>query len=340
MSDGEGAVACAVIGLGRIASLLEKDEKREKPATHVGAIVDNPRCRLVGGADIDAERRRQFTEDWGCESVYEDPRRMVEELRPRILVIATHPDSHLRYVRLAADLRVPLVVCEKPLADTLRRSRKIAALHRRRRVTVVTNHERRYSADYIRAREAIREERYGRLLSVRGTLYFGRRTRRDRMLLHDGTHLLDAINYLTGSPTRLNRRIGPLKSRLGSTTLHGRAGRVPVTVEVGSERDYLLFEVELSFESGRIVVGNGVERWERSVESPYYEGYRSLVAEDIPGGSGGRTGYFANMIADAVACVDDPGREPRSSALDALEVVRFIKSRREPAFPLPGRRYG
>lgn len=312
-----------MVGLGRIASLLEKDTRREKPCTHVGAITANPRCDLVGGADIDQERRELFREQWGCEAVYDDPRLMLIETRPDILIVATHPDSHLAYVSAAVSAAVPVAICEKPLADTLFEARGIAALHRRGKITVVTNHERRYSADYMRAQEAVTDGRYGRLLSVKGSLYFGRTTRRDRMLLHDGTHLVDAINYLTGEPTRFVRRYGRLRSREGSSFLLGRSGTLPVLLEVGSERDHLVFEVELSFESGRIRLGNGVEMWERSEESPYYEGYKSLLP-DTPGGAG-PTGYFANMVADAVACVDDPRREPRSSALDALEVMKFIR---------------
>jgi predicted dehydrogenase len=319
----EERVRCAVVGLGRIASLLEKDSLREKPCTHVGAIAANPRCELLAGADIDHQRRELFREQWGCESVYADCRLMLAETEPDILVVATHPDSHLTYVSAAVRAGVPVAICEKPLADTLPKARRLAGLHESGRITVVTNHERRYSADYIRAREAVAEGRYGRLLSVKGTLYFGRVTRRDRMLLHDGTHLVDAINYLTGEATRFVRRHGALRSKRGSTFLIGRSGKVPVLIEVGSERDHLVFEVELSFESGRIRLGNGVERWEKSEESPYYEGYRSLLP-DVPEGAG-PTGYFVNMVADAVACVDDPGREPRSSALDALEVMKFIR---------------
>jgi predicted dehydrogenase len=314
---------CAVVGLGRIASLLEKDGLREKPCTHVGAIVGNPRCELVAGADIDPERRELFREQWGCEAVYERAEEMLTVERPEILVVATHPDSHFRYVQAAARQQVPVAVCEKPLAHTLWSARRIARLHRSGKITVITNHERRYSANYIRCREAVRELRYGRLLSVKGTLYFGRTTRRDRMLLHDGTHLVDAVNFLTGNYARFTRRHGPLHSRRGSTFLLGKAGAIPVSIEVGSERDHLVFELELSFEFGRIRVGNGVESWERSQESPYYEGYRSLLPESAAGE--GPTGYFANMIADAVACVEERGREPRSSALDALEVMKFIR---------------
>ncbi len=37
----------AVIGLGRIASLLDEDTLREKPCTHSGAIAANEDCVLA-----------------------------------------------------------------------------------------------------------------------------------------------------------------------------------------------------------------------------------------------------------------------------------------------------
>ena len=143
------------------------------------------------------------------------------------------------------------------------------------------------------------------------------------MLLHDGTHMIDAINFLVDGATVFSRRHGRLRSRKGSTFLHGRCRNVPICLEIGSQRDHLVFEIELSFEAGRIRIGNGVEQWQVSRESPYYEGYRSLLADEDSGNE--ETGYFATMIEDAVACVDDANRVPGSSALDALEVMKLIK---------------
>lgn len=325
-ADARGLIRCAVVGLGRIGSLLEDDPLREKPCTHAGAIADNADCVLVGGCDSDPERRERFAERWSCDAVYADIGHLLQETRPHILCVATHPDSHRRYVEQAVLHSVAVVVCEKPIADTVRNARAIAKLHRKRRVTVVTNHERRYSADYQHVRDAIVERRFGRLLAVRGTLYFGKTQRHDRVLLHDGTHMVDVINYLLGSRLRIRGRFGRMRSRRGSLFLSATAGRVPVVIEVGAERDHLLFEVELSFERGRIRVGNGVYAFDESVESPYYEGYRSLQPAEQPGVS--RTGFFAGMLADAVACVRDPGREPVSSARDGLATMRFIVSTR------------
>jgi predicted dehydrogenase len=104
-------IPVAIVGLGRIASLLEDDTRREKPCTHAGAVAANSDCVLVAGCDIDGDRRRLFAERWNV-PVYADAAVMLREHKPGILVIATHPDSHEYYCRLAhgASAGPPLVV--------------------------------------------------------------------------------------------------------------------------------------------------------------------------------------------------------------------------------------
>jgi predicted dehydrogenase len=338
-------IPAAIIGLGRIASLLEDDERREKPCTHAGAIAANPDCRLIAGADTDGERRRLFAEKWNV-PVYAGAAAMLAVQRPGILVIATHPDSHAQYCRLAAAHGVPVVICEKPLADTLRKARQIARLTAGKgsapgSVKVVTNHERRYSADYIRAKAILDEGRLGQgpgqglgpLLGVRGCLYMGRGRRLLDVLWHDGTHLADAIMFLTGSTLKHRRSWGAkLTAKEGTAYLEGyllgavppAASSIPVFIEVGAGRDHLVFEIEFSCERGRLRIGNGVfEIWE-STESPYAEGFRSLKrTADV---FEGPTGYFANMVKDAVACVREADRQPLSGAADGLRVIEYLNS--------------
>jgi predicted dehydrogenase len=191
-------IPAAIVGLGRIASLLEDDRLREKPCTHAGAIAGSGDTFLAAGADTDGERRALFAERWGC-PVYADAGAMLKDRAPRILHIATHPDSHLRYCELAAASGVPVAVCEKPLADKLRDARKIAALHHSGRLTVIANHERRYSADYTEARAVLSGGRLGRLLSAKAALYMGKNKRLLDVLWHDGTHLADALMFLSGA---------------------------------------------------------------------------------------------------------------------------------------------
>jgi predicted dehydrogenase len=314
-----------------------KKSRREKPCTHAGAISANRDCARVGGCDTDEERRRLFAGRWGV-PVYSDAGEMIRCQSPRLLVIATHPDSHYRYCHLAAKTGVPVVSCEKPLVDSLSAARKIAAVSAApgtRGTVIMTNHERRYSADYIRARELLAEGKLGALLSVRAVLYMGKNKRLLDVFWHDGGHLADAIMFLTGRVLKHRRRWGAkLSASSGTAWLEGRLlpqegdrpepRETPVLMEIGAGRDHLVFELEFSCSAGRLRIGNGIfEVWE-SDESPYAEKFRSLkkTAECFEG----PTGYFANMIADAVSRIHEPACQPVSSAEDGLRVIEYLHS--------------
>jgi len=343
-------IKAAVIGLGRIASLLEEDTLREKPCTHAGAIAANSDCVLAAGCDTDEERRKLFAEKWNV-PVYEDAREMINAVKPQILSIATHPDSHYEYCRLAAEMGVPVVICEKPLADNIGKAKKIAKLAKSGKPVIITNHERRYSSDYIRAKEILQETKLGNLIAVRASLYMGKTARLIDQFWHDGTHLADAIMFLTDGVLKHKRSWGAkLTSRGGTAWLEGKIEKrdshkgtkdtkntkekekhdhcnptpIPVIIEVGSMRDHLVFEIEFSCEKGRLRIGNGVFEVLESVPSPYAEKFRSL--RDTGETFTGPTGYFANMLKDAVACVEDPSSQPVSGAIDGLRVIEYLNS--------------
>ena len=331
------SIGAAIIGLGRIARLLEDDVLREKPCTHAGAIAADPDCELMAGCDLDGERRRLFAERWGC-PVYGDAEAMLTNHRPALVHIATHPDSHAEYCALAAAYGVRVAVCEKPLADTLRAARRIAALHESGKIRIIANHERRYQADYIRAKALLDEGRLGPLRSVKAALYMGKTRRLLDVLWHDGTHLADAMMFLTNrvmrsrkvwGTTRLSAREGTaflagVLEEAGSGRTAAKGGGIPFVIELGAGRDHLVFELEFSLEQGRLRIGNGIfEVWE-SGPSPYAEQFRSLKKTEP--GFEGPTGYFTNMIADAAACVRDSAHTPRSAAPDGLRVIEYLNA--------------
>jgi len=317
--------------------------------------------------------------------VYADASEMIRIHKPQILVIATHPDSHYHYCRLAAQNKVPLVICEKPLADTIQDARKIAGLEKNGLI-IITNHERRYSADYIRAKEILAasvsgtDSRLGKLLCVNAKIYMGKTRRLLDVFWHDATHLADAIMFLTNMVLKHKRRYGAkLTQRNGTAWLesvlifrkipHAKTQRrkgdnksrigenkklkeekfvdnlnemvinsalkqqtpnpkpltlIPVQIELGAGRDHLVFEMEFSCEKGRLRIGNGVfEIWESS-PSTYAENFRSLKKSDET--FKGLTGYFSNMVKDAVLCLREPGRQPCSSAIDGLRVIEYLNS--------------
>ena len=206
MEETRADIRCGIVGLGRIGSLLEKDRLREKPCTHAGAVALNGDCTLVGGCDIRKDRRDLFAAQWGCSRVYGRVGDLLRDRNPNLLIIATPPETHLSIIRESRGYGVRVIVCEKPLASDCDDGAEIARIDASGDVTIMTNHERRYSKDYIMVKRRIEDGSFGELLSVYSRLY----TRSEggaadgsgetaRVLLEDGTHLVDMINFLTNS---------------------------------------------------------------------------------------------------------------------------------------------
>ncbi|MCL2792968.1 MAG: Gfo/Idh/MocA family oxidoreductase [Spirochaetaceae bacterium] len=327
----ENKIKCVFIGLGRIASILEDDPLREKPCTHAGAVKENPDTVISAGCDIKLKKRKLFSEKWDC-PVFENPEKMIEEIKPDIVFIATYPNTHLEMVQKAIMLGVKVIVCEKPLANKLSKAKKIAAYHKKGLVKIITNHERRYSNNYILAKKRIDERTYGRLLSISAFLYMGKTKKIIDVMWHDGTHLADIIMYLTEGILKKNRIIGRCDKGSGTALIaahikNEKVGKVPVYIECGAGRDYLGFSLDLSFESGLIKIGNGIyEEWE-SRKSPYYTGFNSLAVAEKPLFE--KTAYFENMVKDAVRAFKEPDYTPVSTAINGFNAVKFLASLEE-----------
>ncbi|HEB31254.1 MAG TPA: Gfo/Idh/MocA family oxidoreductase [Spirochaetes bacterium] len=319
-----GNIRNAIVGLGRIGSLLEDDKLREKPCTHAGAVDLNSDCLLAAGCDLNKKKRELFKNRWKCTSVYENIGRMLQETSPDILHIATPPETHLEIVKTAVKHNVPLSICEKPLAHNLREAEQIAGIHSSGKMTILTNHERRYSRDYIRTKSIIEKKTFGDLLSINSKLYMEPEAKLKSTLLHDGTHLVDIVNYLLSSKLEKKSVFGSLETKTGTAFIFCRLKSLPVTIEIGTGRDHLLFELDLSFSSGRIRIGNGLYEEYASDKSPYYENINSLRKTNISGFNS--TGYFSNMLIDAVKCFKNRARVPVSSAIDGYEAISFILS--------------
>jgi predicted dehydrogenase len=322
-------ISVCIIGLGRIASLLEDDPLREKPCTHAVSFSANPDCFIASGTDTNNERRNNFAARYNV-PVYSDALEMLQKHECKILCIATHPDSHLKYCRLAADFEIPVTVCEKPLADSLRNAKKIAALSEK--TYIIANHERRYAKDYTEAKNILQSGALGDILSVRGLLYMGSASRIIDVLWHDGTHLLDAIMFLTDSTAVHKKHFGAgLKEKAGTAYLAGflksksqHGKKIPFVIETGGGRDHLVFEIEVSLSRGRLRIGNGVFEVWNSACCTYACGFRSLTK--TTGSFDEPTGYFANMAASAVQCVRDRTAQSASTAADALAVIKYLSS--------------
>lgn len=159
-------------------------------AAHARALAELPEFELAALCDLHEETARAAAAETGSPSVYSDYRRMLEEIKPEVVAVATPTAMHMEHVLQAVAAGAKGVCCEKPMAVNLRDAREIVAACGRDGVALIVNHQRRMGADLIEARRLIEKGALGPLEVIRGNCAGD--------MLSDGTHLIDSLLWLAG----------------------------------------------------------------------------------------------------------------------------------------------
>lgn len=326
----------AVIGCGRIGSLLERDRLRPHPCTHAGYYGFHERTKIVAGCDLRQDRLEEFGRRWKVppSRLFKKYQDLLSVVKPEIVSVATYTESHCEIVVAAARAGAKIILCEKPMARSLREADQMIRTCRRSGTLLVIHHERRWHPNYRAVRKAIQSGLLGEIRTVVGNVLTSE-PRRDwhanpavsggGPTLHDGTHLFDAIRYLCGEIVSLRgetERKDP-KARVEDT---GRAWMVlengaRAFVECGGRREYFNFEIDIQGTRGRIVIGNAVYRAWTLGPSPRYEGFVEFSETAPPPPLLPDTFPF---IVEEILEAYEEGRASISSGEDGREALRCV----------------
>jgi predicted dehydrogenase len=162
-------------------------------------------ARLLGACDLDEGRARAMAEEFGAQA-FTDPAMMLDALRPDFVDIATTPPSHRALVELCAP-RTRLVICQKPIADSLEDAEAMVAACDRAGVPFLIHENFRWQRPFVRMQELLREGAIGtpRFLRIsfrhRWDVYAGQPylATVGRLAIMDmGVHLFDLARLFLG----------------------------------------------------------------------------------------------------------------------------------------------
>jgi len=173
--------------------------------------------RVVGASDSVPDRAAALLEDAGIDApVYEDPRKLIDEVEMDAVFIHSENHTHLELVRLAADAGLPMLV-EKPLAPDLESAREIERLAAEKGLIMSVAYNMRYAPGWAAAKRAIDDGLTGDVKAVQmwgayrvaGDIRFGDHTwsrdwlRDERAgggaLVDHAVHHIDLFRWLTGA---------------------------------------------------------------------------------------------------------------------------------------------
>lgn len=302
----------AVIGLGRVGLGYDLRSGPDEVLSHAKAYLTHRGLVLVGGADPEASRRREFSAFSG-RPAYADTVELLDRHRPQIVSVCAPTDEHWTVVETIAGFEPRLIVCEKPLAGDPVSGRRIVELCRRRGIALAVNYMRRFDPAVASLGARLRSGELGAI--YKGVGYYS------KGLLHNGGHAVDLLLDWLG-PARSFRVLRPGTEPDVSLSFENGCEFFLLS---GRESDFSVMDLELLGGRGRVRysrLGESIECW-AAREDALYSGYRTLVEAPAPQPALSRC--QAHM-ADAVFRFLERGEPLASNGDSALAVLELCAS--------------
>jgi predicted dehydrogenase len=345
----------ALIGCGRIGFMLEDDPLRNKPCTHYGGLTAAG-LAVSCAADTNPAALTAFTKKSGLDPsrAFPSHRTLFAEHSPQAVIIATWTPSHNEIALDAAASGARCIVLEKPISHSIAEAQKLIRTCEETETALIVNHERRFDSRYRRVKAMIEGGRIGEIRGVNARILtggyagHGNPSEGGGVLLHDGTHLVDICRFFFGEIDTVQgeiRRFGRTKGYedMAAAWLTTKSG-ANIFLEAGGRCGYFVFELEIFGTSGKILIGNGYEKFYKSSASRLYTNFRDLKETDFP--SFKKDNCFTNLYREVRDVLDGKKISTSSSGIDgckALEVIHAVyysahENRKQVRLPLNPRK--
>jgi predicted dehydrogenase len=285
----------ALVGLGRIGYTLGLDKKREQPASHTMALLNNPRINLVAGCDVDPVALSRWQDANRKSIVYADSANLFTRCHPDIVCVAVPEKDHLHEAIDAIRAKPRLVILEKPVALNLEQAEQISAEAEKLNVPVMINHERRFAEDFKLAKKYM--AKIGEIQKIRAELCSSlcvynpaEEETGAYSLIHDGTHLVDAVLFFLEddfAPSGIKKIPVKISGLPKSAERHGLLGSAKVLADSPSQAEYKTVNTLLNFP-----IMTGIFRDEKKIVRQLSAHYSTPKCPDVTISISGRSKFF------------------------------------------------
>lgn len=338
----------ALIGCGRIAT------------NHIKAAVNN-NLEISAVCDVIPEKMEALLGKHDLEKDdsikrYTDYKKMIEEIRPELVSIATESGSHAEIALYCIEKGVNLII-EKPMAMSIEDANKIIDLSDKKGVKVSACHQNRFNVAIQQLRKAVERGRFGKL--SHGSIHVRWNRNKDYYtqapwrgtwaqdggaLMNQCIHGIDLLRWMMGD--EIEEVYGQTRQQfhdyleaedIGVAVVkfkNGAVGTIEGTTNVYPKN---LEETLYIFgENGTVKIGgtstNNIDVWDFADETEDDSKNKGLKEETSNVYGNGHTSLFADVI-DAIK----KNRKPYVDAVagrNALEVVLSIYKSQKTGMPV------
>lgn len=187
---------------------------------HVEAWKSIERAEYLGICDLIPGKADELAKRFGIAGSYNEVGRMLDDLQPDLLDIATPPESHLAVARAAFERGIT-VICQKPLAPTCAEAIELVELAESHRTGLFVHENFRFRPWFREAKNLLSQNRIGAVHSLAFRLrpgdgqgknaYLDRQPyfqKMPRFLVHEtAIHFIDTFRFLLGEITAVTARL-------------------------------------------------------------------------------------------------------------------------------------
>ncbi len=321
--DSKTAIRVAIIGCGNIGSLWDESPSADLAKTHAKAFATHPMTTIVSMMDSSKARAEKAASYWRVPHFTDSTAELLLQ-KPDIICLCTPEDVRLSELEKIPEQSGLVIVCEKPIANSLEEAARIEALVKIKKWHFLVNYTRRYGDGFIELKKIIDDQVYGKINKI--ICQYGKGLR------NNGTHVIDTLNYLLGmatNPVFLKKVEDDRINQDATIDLSLQYPDATAYILGTDHRDYTVFEMDLHFKKGRISVtdrGHNIDAW-KTINDPVYPGYTVLEKDKkIPSGL---SRHFENL-ADRAVQLSFEKRHPEisslSSAIETLKVIHQMKT--------------
>lgn len=244
-------ITVAILGCGRIAGIKDSPKSMGSITTHAQAFHRHKGFKIIAACDNNPVKLNIFQSKWKIPKVYDDVRKMISETNPNVISICTATNSHFTNLCTILESSEPpqIIFVEKPICQTKEELEELKRLLSSTNTKIIVNHSRRYEPTHNEIAQNIKTKKWGNLIDGYCFYYGG--------WMNNGTHIIDTLRMFFGNQLEIKgveagydsgREDDPCYNCLlkyESSTIHVRSF---------PEKYYQLFEFDLRFEKGRLLI--------------------------------------------------------------------------------------
>ena len=262
-----------IVGLGQIG--MEYDyhaSSADLITTHAHALDVHPGFDLVGGVDIDENKKIRFSQKYK-KPAYSKLSVALQELKPDLTVISVPTEFHLQILEEIVNTHIPkIVIIEKPLSHSIIETERILEISTLYNLPIAVNYYREYEPALRKVSNNISEGLLGYPLKI--ILNY------NKGLFNNASHFLNYIFNFSGE-------IKELKIIQNKGTFNERDIELDVLIKCDKSEIYALAynndsfyfnELEIVGPKGKLLLsksGELIEFWS-VIDDPVFKGYRVL----------------------------------------------------------------